>query len=323
MRATIADDVAALRTEARRTGQHARTPGAVADLALGWKLWLRFAADAGALTAADAAAAWQRAWRALVASGERQAGHHADQAPAPRFLTLLASALASGGAHVAGSSGAEPAHPEAWGWRAATVGAGDYQRAEWRPQGSRVGWLDGDDLYLDPEAAHAAAQRVGETGGGALGVAPKTLSKRLHEAGMLRSTGEPHGLTVRRPLAGARRRVLHVAADALEAGEPGQSVQPGHVGGSEPLTGTEPPTDGRIPRPDSGACPAESGQKTRPTEAPPGTVGRVGRVGRILPDEPPERAATATCALCGASLPEGGSYLCDGCGRSGADRWTA
>lgn len=70
------------------------------------------------------------------------------------------SALASGRAHVAGPEGGEPTTPEAWGWREVVIGAGDNERQEWRPQGERVGWIDGDDLYLQPDAAFAVAQRL-------------------------------------------------------------------------------------------------------------------------------------------------------------------
>ena len=203
------------------------------------------------------------------------------------------------------------------------MGTGEYLREEWRPQGQRVGWLDGDDLYLDPEAAHAAAQRVGEAGGGGLGVAPKTLSKRLHEAGLLRATSGTEGLTVRRHLEGRRRRVLHLTADAIDAGEPGQPVRPGHGGDQARLLGTGPPAADRITRPDSEVVPGKSAPETRPDGTPPGTVGRVGRIDRILPLDQPEREVSATCALCGAPLPEGNRYLCDGCGRLDADRQTA
>jgi hypothetical protein len=109
--------------------------------------------------------------------------------------------------------------PEAWGWRQATVGSGDFEREEWRPQGERVGWLEDEDLYLEPDAALAAVQKQGRDSGEPLAVTGRTLRKRLHERGLLLSTGkEREGretLTVRHTLEGSRKSVLHMASDFL------------------------------------------------------------------------------------------------------------
>jgi hypothetical protein len=322
LRDTITADVADLRTEAYRAGSHARTPEAVANLALGWRLWLRYAVDAGALNAAEAETAWRQAWAALLAAAEQQAGQQADQAPAPRFLALLASALGSGAAHVAGPDGGEPSQLEAWGWREVTVSAGEYQRDDWRPQGVGVGWLDGEDLYLNPEAAFAVAQRLGEATGGGLGVGGKTLAKRLHEAGMLRST-EPGGSTVRRHLQGSRRRVLHLSAGALDAEASDQSGRPGHVRADRAVASVTRRHSGRIPGTDFDLGTDKSGPKTRPNQAPEHVDGELGRIGRVSPGAQGTRDATVLCALCGEPLPDGGRYLCVGCKLSDADRWTA
>ena len=124
--------------------------------------------------------------------------------------------------------------PEAWGWRQATVGSGDFEREEWRPQGERVGWLEDEDLYLEPDAALAAVQKQGRDSGEPLAVTGRTLRKRLHERGLLLSTGkEREGretLTVRHTLEGSRKSVLHMASDFLSipSAEPDQ---PGHDDG--------------------------------------------------------------------------------------------
>ena len=145
--------------------------------------------------------------------------------PARRFIELTVSVLASGRAHIASSSGDHPEDsPQAWGWREVIVGTGDYERAEWRPQGNRIGWLhdhDGErddvDVYLDPNAAYAAAQTLGREIGDQLTVTPQTLRKRLNERGLLASTDQTRKtLTVRRTLEGQRRDVLHLYATTLE-----------------------------------------------------------------------------------------------------------
>jgi hypothetical protein len=108
---------------------------------------------------------------------------------------------------VAGPDGNRPDAGEgAWGWRLNIYGAHE-------PKGDRVGWLEGDALYLDPDAAYAAAQGLGHEIGDRLAVVPQTLRKRLKERGMLCTLGERRQtLTVRRSFEGQRREVLHLAA---------------------------------------------------------------------------------------------------------------
>ena len=227
--ASLPARLAEYRNRAHHGSSHARTPDAVAHLALGWWAFLRFAAEAGAVTDAEADATFDRVWFALGETAARQAAFQASEEPARRFVELLGSALAGGFAHMASPRGCAPDQPEPWGWRRVTVGTGEYERDEWRAQGVRAGWIDGENLYLDLEAALAAVQRVGQAGGGGVSVTPKTLAKRLHERGFLVTTERAHGdLRVRRTLEGRRRGVLHLAASAVAVEEPRQSRHPRH-----------------------------------------------------------------------------------------------
>jgi hypothetical protein len=200
----------------------------VANLALGLRYRLRFAADVGAVTAEEAEGLWRRGWEALGEAAMSQIQHQVAQEPTRRFLELLSAAIASGRAHVANPEGEIPKGPKAWGWR--------ISGEEWRPKGERVGWVHRDDLYLEPEAAFAATQRQGRDAGDPLSVSGRTFNKRLHERGLLSSNEAPH-LTVRRVLQGERRRVLHLSADVLSY--PQEKV--GNVGHGieEPLTHAE------------------------------------------------------------------------------------
>jgi Domain of unknown function (DUF927) len=202
--------------KAAATGQHRRTPGIVADLALGLRYFLLFAHESGAIDSETARELWARGWRALGEAASGQSQHQEAGEPTRRFRELLSAALASGRAHVANPEGGKPEVPEAWGWRQATVGSGDFEREEWRPQGERVGWLEDEDLYLEPDAA---VQKQGRDSGEPLAVTGRTLRKRLHERGLLLSTGkEREGretLTVRHTLEGSRKGVLHMASDFL------------------------------------------------------------------------------------------------------------
>jgi hypothetical protein len=271
------------RAAASRDGAHARTPEAVAHLAVGWWAFLHFAAAVGALSQTETRAAFERAWLALGEAAARQASHQAGEEPARRFLELLGSALAAGHVHVASLSGGVPTPPKAWGWRDERIGSGEYERTAWRPQGSRAGWLDGDDLYLDLDAALAGVHRVSQATGNGIAIGPKTLAKRLHERRFLRSTDQAHGeLRVRRMLEERRRRVLHLAADAITAEESDQSGHSDHEETESASTRESERGSGRIFWPDFGPRSAEFGHEIRPETAPLRGNGQIGRVGRIV-----------------------------------------
>jgi hypothetical protein len=80
-----------------------------------------------------------------------------------------------------------------------------------------VGWLvDGEHLYLDSDAAYAAAQKLAQDVGDRLAVTPQTLRRRLKEGSLLASVDSARQvLTVRRVLEGQRRDVLHLSTTAL------------------------------------------------------------------------------------------------------------
>ncbi len=121
-----------------------RTPNALAQLAVGWKVWLRFVVDIGALTASESETAWQSAIAGLTDVGKDQAELQRPEQPAVRFLELLGSAIDRGDSHVANIDGNAPHAAESWGWRL-HIGS-EYHQDEWRQLGSCVGGLEGDDL---------------------------------------------------------------------------------------------------------------------------------------------------------------------------------
>jgi hypothetical protein len=182
----------------------------VASLAAGVGAFLVFARSAGALSDGQCSELWGQAWQALGVAARAQGDHQAGADPAQRFVELLRSAIASGRAHVAGPDGNRPDVGEGtWGWRLTPYGS-------YEPKGERVGWLEGDALWLDPDAAYAAAQGLGHDVGDRLAVSPQTLRKRLRERGMLRGIDEQRQrLTVRRIFEGQRRDVLHLDAGTL------------------------------------------------------------------------------------------------------------
>lgn len=192
-------------------GAHKRTAAATSSFLWGWEMFLAYAESTTAIDTAEADALWERGWTAMEEASAAASAGVGESDPAARFLILLNSAIGSGCAHVAGLNGKAPTEARrAWGWRG---------EDQWvAPMGQRVGWVDGDDLYLDSDAAYRAAQAAGE----GLVVDVDALRQRLREAGLLASVDEgrtPTLLTVRKVVEGKRRRVLHLRSDALSEGD--------------------------------------------------------------------------------------------------------
>jgi hypothetical protein len=205
-------------------GGHRRTPTIIADLGAAFQVWLTYARDIGAITSEEFDGLWGRVWSALVEAGEAQVDHQQTEEPVTQFLARINAAITSGRAHVAAPDGSAPESAEGWGWRPVTIG-NEGQR-DWRSSGYRIGWLDREHLYLEPHAAHVAAQEIARNAGAAALPNPKTLHKRLHERGMLASTDPGRGkLTVRRTLEGRRHDVLHLLWERLVEPESAQSAQ--------------------------------------------------------------------------------------------------
>jgi hypothetical protein len=235
--------VSELRSKAYDEVGHRRTPTIVAELAFAWEAFLEFTVETKILSPDAAQSLGNRSWEALGRVSASQAQHHAAADPVNRFLELLASAIASGHAHVAGADGREPANASAWGWRERPIGAGQYAREEWIAQGARVGWLDDDDIYLDQDAAYKAAQDVAGPHGDGISVQVKTLFKRMREHGLLASCDTDRS-TIRKTLEGKRRHVAHLHRSALasKSDEEKVSVWPdsgARFSGSRPKIGPE------------------------------------------------------------------------------------
>lgn len=226
IRDRLREQTSGLRDKLR--GVHRRTPTATAQLAVGWHWLLVYAEAIGAVEAAERATLWERGWTAFQELADAQAEHQADAEPTQRFLDLLTAAIASGRAHVAGMHGGDPEAPTAWGWRLRIIGTGANERGEWQPQGDRVGWLAGTDLYLGPEASYRAAQAMAGDGPG-IGAGQKMLSKRLKEQGLLVTTGKDRP-AVQRRVEGAERKVLHVHAERVRSMSAEKSGSPGSPG---------------------------------------------------------------------------------------------
>jgi hypothetical protein len=170
-----------------------RLPSTLAELKSAWELFLEFAREAGAISRAEAQELETRGEGAL------------SQLATLHFVALLRAALTCGRAHVADRRGSAPHEAASWGWLLKPDG--------WAPQGIRIGWVSGSDLFLDPKASYQVAQGLAGTDRLA---GEQALGRRLRECGLLASVDAGREMVqVRRTLEGDPRQVLHLKAGEL------------------------------------------------------------------------------------------------------------
>jgi hypothetical protein len=188
---------------------HARTPDIIANLQAAWEVYLEFGRECGAISHLEQEHLASRSWEALRALATDQAKHHAATEPTARYLTLVRACLTSGRAHLETRQGTVPEQsPASCGWRE--------NAGKWSPLGECIGWVDSEDIYIEPEAAYMAVQVAGRDGGESLSVSGQTLNKRLNEKGLLKSIDATRKtLTVRRAIAGSTIPVLHFSRGTL------------------------------------------------------------------------------------------------------------
>lgn len=232
--------VVALRQLAVTSATHRRTPEIVANLAVGFGTFLAFAVEARAITLSEAEELWRRCWLALGETAAAQSQHQAAAEPTLRYLSLVAASIDSGQAFLRPTRlERDPvAAPDP-----TTVTTGDINE-----RGTKIGWFDGDDIFLISEAAFATAQKLGASQGESLTVRQQTLHKRLDERGLLASTERGRGhLTIRKMIGGRRHTVLHLKKDALWSGATAQSAQPSHSADRPVVPLWRPTPDGPFP----------------------------------------------------------------------------
>jgi hypothetical protein len=85
--------------------------------------------------------------------------------------------------------------------------------------GLRVGWIDHEDVYLDPDTSYKAAREMSADGSSFL-ISLDTLRRRLKDQGLLASTDvgtSRQSVCIRRTIEGRRRDVLHLHISTLGA----------------------------------------------------------------------------------------------------------
>jgi hypothetical protein len=210
-----------------------RSSSNLANLAAGFGFFLAFAQGAGAIAESEAEDLWAGVWASFREVDAGQTRHLIANDPVLRFFELLSAAITAGHAHLADPEGKAPEAPAAWGWREHPVRSGWETRDEWQPQGDRIGWVEGGDVFLEPDAAYAAAQKLGAQGGENLYVTLATLTKRIAERSLLATRDADRSRnTIRRTFEGRRVTVLHIFGEAFHLQEcpmPAEVSQPSQV----------------------------------------------------------------------------------------------
>jgi len=218
---------------------HARTADIRAQLTAAYSIFIAFLVETEVLDEDEAAQLQTRIGAALEETANAQIEFSGAVEPTGAFIRLLTSAIGAGRAHLADNDGEVPDLREAaCGWRKITIGTGDNQRDEWQPQGDRVGWLDGDYVYLNRDAAYRVAQNMSADGTG-IEVSAITLMRRLNKRGLLaRVDAAREVLTMRQTIEGRRQEVVCMRASTLSL-PLCQPDQPDHDGENGQGSGRE------------------------------------------------------------------------------------
>jgi hypothetical protein len=219
--------------------EHARTTDIRAQLTAAFSIFIEFLIETEAVDAEQANRLQSRIGAALEEAANAQAQFSVAAEPVGAFIRLLTSAISSGRAHLADLHGDAPKlREQACGWRRVTIGTGEYQREEWQAWSDRIGWVDGEYIYLDRDAAYRAALAMAPDRVG-IEVSAQTLMRRLRDRGFLARIDQGREvLTVRQTIEGRRQDAVCLLATRLSL-PLGQPDQPDRDGGNGRVTGRE------------------------------------------------------------------------------------
>jgi hypothetical protein len=183
---------------------HARTQDNLANLVMGLRVFLDFAEDAGEIGHETKETFMDAATTAARKVADLQAAIDHEASDAQRFVDLMRAAVSSGKAHIEHSRGGKPDNSRALGWREVDTGVANGTRTE--AMGSRIGWVDGDALYIDPTTSLSVVKSLSSVLDNHLGSSDRAIAKGLREAGLLSQFDKGRN-TAKVSVLGARRLV--------------------------------------------------------------------------------------------------------------------
>lgn len=187
---------------------HSRLPDQIASLFIGWKMFLLFLLEQGAITKTEHDKSLEGGWRVLLEVARKQGDYQKEQDPVNRFTELLVAALSSGEAHMASAKdGKEPINPQEYGWREVA--------GNWQPQGECVGWVGEEgEIYLQGDNAYKVIQTISRAQGDNISMTKNTLYKRMRERGMLVKNDKGRN-TAEIKVKGVRKKVIFLDSSFL------------------------------------------------------------------------------------------------------------
>ena len=192
---------------------HARTQDNLANLLMGLRVFLDFADDAGEISPQVTEAFMDVATDAARTLADLQAAIDREASDAQRFVELMRAAISSGKAHLEHCRGGQPEDPRALGLRDVDMWLSG-RRTE--AMGTRIGWVEGDALYIDPSAALGVIKALSSNLDNHLGSSERAIAKSLREAGLLSRCDKGRN-TAKVSVLGARRSVyVFRMADILD-----------------------------------------------------------------------------------------------------------
>jgi len=199
-----------LRTKYCYDQAHHRTPDATASLGIGLEMFLQFAFERGAITERELKSHTEVGWEALKTVASNQGEYQASEDPVVTFLEYLQAALSSGKAHVCdATTGLVPYDPQHWGWKQSSIyyNVADNSHSPWSASGDKIGWLNGNELFLQPENAFGVAQTMARNQNDSLPLSKATLLRRMAEGKWIRQDSDKK-TTLKRTILGKRQRVI-------------------------------------------------------------------------------------------------------------------
>lgn len=203
---------------------HARAGTNTAHLILGMKCFLQYACEMGAITPQEAQEYLTRCKNALIEIANEASRENHQMKPSEQWKRLLISAILGNHAHLVTADGNNPG--PGYGWKKSErsyTNAEGYTTTDetYSGGGNQIGWVDGDDIYLDPNASYSAILAEGNRSGDNVTVSRQMLQKDLVKDGVLASTDlhrdkDHRSIPIRkRGLQGGQRHVLHIKKKIL------------------------------------------------------------------------------------------------------------
>jgi hypothetical protein len=212
-------------------GVHPRGAMNLADMLLGWRFFLTYAAEAGALAAKAVAGLWKHGRDVLANQLTSQSTRQIAASASDIFLRFVRQLIQSQHAHLTLKSGKKPKDPARFGYRDTSTATGAVPF--WAPSPACIGFVDEDsgEAFLYPDVAFGEVQRLGHDTGSPIEFQLDTVKDQLLERKLLipddRGDGTQRPLTRVRMEKGQRPSFMRMKLATLLGEEPATDTNAG------------------------------------------------------------------------------------------------